>query len=245
MADNCRMAVFDARGLFALNFPDVAWPAGRWEAAESRLRTRRLAAGTTLLALGDPTPALFGVLSGEIATRLSTAAGHGSVVENVEPGRIFGLASFVTGLPSTYEASALAPTRLLVVGPAAYAWLMDEVPGFARSLMREFARRYDGTLRLLEAARHRGAEERLCIALQHLRREGRARPAPAAGRRPADGPWTMQLTQSELAERASVSRQTANEWLAQWAARGWIERRYRGLAIRRWPRPAGGDDGAA
>jgi DNA-binding GntR family transcriptional regulator len=50
----------------------------------------------------------------------------------------------------------------------------------------------------------------------------------------------MRVTQSELAERASVSRQTANEWLAQWAARGWIERRYRGLAIRRWPVPAGG-----
>jgi CRP/FNR family cyclic AMP-dependent transcriptional regulator len=60
---------------------------------------------------------------------------------------------------------------------------MDEVPGFARALMREFARRYDGTLKLLEAARHRGAEERLCIALQHLRREGRATPA---GRRPVD-----------------------------------------------------------
>jgi CRP-like cAMP-binding protein len=233
------MATYDPRGLFDLNFPDVAWPPGRWEAAESRLRTRRLAAGATLLALGGPTPALFGVLAGEMETRLSTAAGHGSVVENVEPGRLFGLASFVTGLPSTYEAAALAPTRLLVVGPAAYAWLMDEVPGFARALMREFARRYDGTLRLLEAARHRGAEERLCLALQHLRREGRAQASPGPGRRAADGPWTMQLTQAELAARASVSRQTANEWLGQWAARGWIERRYRGIAIRRWPVPAG------
>jgi CRP/FNR family transcriptional regulator, cyclic AMP receptor protein len=117
-----------------------------------------------------------------------------------------------------------------VIGPAAYAWLMDEVPGFARALMREFARRYDGTLKLLEAARHRGAEERLCLALQHLRREGRATPV-------GPGPWTMRLTQSELATRANVSRQTANEWLAQWAARGWITPRYRALEIVRWPTP--------
>jgi DNA-binding GntR family transcriptional regulator len=48
----------------------------------------------------------------------------------------------------------------------------------------------------------------------------------------------MQVTQSELAARANVSRQTANEWLAQWAGRGWIERRYRGLEIRRWPTAA-------
>src|ERR1700712_57324 len=192
----------DARELFDLPFPDVRWSDRQWAEAESRLRSRRLAAGATLFAQGDPTPALFGVLAGCIESRFSNAQGQQSVVENVEAGNTFGLASFVTGLPSTYEAIALEPTRLLVIGPAAYAWLMDEVPGFARALMREFARRYDGTLKLLEAARHRGAEERLCLALQHLRREGRAS---------GSGPWTMALTQSELATRANVSRQTANE----------------------------------
>jgi len=221
----------DVRALFDLNFPDIAWTADTWAAADSRLRTRKLAAGATLFAQGDATPALFGVLAGCVETRFSNAQGQQSVVENVEPGRIFGLASFVTGLPSTYEALALEPTRLVAIGPSTYGWLMDEVPGFARALMREFARRYDGTLKLLEAARHRGAEDRLCIALQHLRREGRATPV-------GPGPWTMQLTQAELATRANVSRQTANEWLAQWAARGWIVRRYRALQIKRWPTPA-------
>jgi CRP/FNR family cyclic AMP-dependent transcriptional regulator len=221
----------EVRALFDLNFPEIAWSARQWADAQARLRMRRLAAGATLFAQGDATPALFGVLAGCIESRFSNAQGQLSVVENVEPGRTFGLASFVTGLPSTYEALALEPTRLLVIDAAAYAWLMDAVPGFARALMREFARRYDSTLKLLEAARHRGAEERLCIALQHLRREGRALPV-------GPGPWTMQLTQAELATRANVSRQTANEWLAQWAARGWIVRRYRALEIARWPTPA-------
>ena len=218
----------EVRALFDLNFPDVRWSERQWEAAESRLRTRRLAGGATLFAQGGVTPALFGVLAGTIETRFSGADGAVSVVENVEAGRTFGLASFVAGLPSAYEALALEPTRLLVIGPAAYTWLMDEVPGFSRALLREFARRFDGTLKLLEAARHRGAQERLCIALQHLRREGRATPTGVDG-------WAMRLTQSELATRANVSRQTANEWLAQWAERGWIARRYRGLEIRRWP----------
>ena len=220
----------EVRALFDLNFPDVRWSERQWADAESRLRTRRLAAGATLFAQGDATPALFGVLAGSIETRFSGAQGQVSVVENVEAGRTFGLASFVAGLPSAYEALALEPTRLLVIGPAAYVWLMDEVPGFARALLREFSRRFDGTLKLLEAARHRGAEERLCIALQHLRHEGRATPVRA-------GLWTMQVTQSELATRANVSRQTANEWLAQWAGRGWIARRYRALDILRWPAP--------
>ena len=221
----------EIRALFDRSFPEVRWSEGQWSQAEPRLRVRRLAAGATLFAQGSVSPALFGVLQGAVEVRFSGAQGQLSVVSHVEAGRTFGLASFVTGLPSAYEALVLEPTRLVVVGRAAYEWLMDDVPGFGRALLREFARHFDGNLKLLEAARHRGAEERLCLALQHLRREGRATPV-------GPGPWTMQLTQSELATRANVSRQTANEWLAQWAARGWIARRYRGLEITRWPVPS-------
>jgi CRP-like cAMP-binding protein len=238
-ASNCRIAdnpamTPDVRALFDRNFPELAWTDAAWARAESWLRVRRLAAGTTLIAPGQPTQALYGVLSGSVETRLSTADGHVSVVAQVEPGWLFGLASFASGRPSSYEAVTVGATRLVAIGPQAYARLMDEVPGFARSLMREFARRFDDTMHLLEAARHRGAEERLCIALQHLRREGRAGDGGPGG-----GPWTLRVTQAELAARANVSRQTANEWLAHWAARGWVERRYRGLAVTRWPTARG------
>ena len=231
MPDNPFMSP-DALRLLQDNFPEVDWTASRLAALDPLLRVRRIAAGATLFALGQPTPALFGVLSGVVETRFSTADGHVSVVSNVEPGRLFGLASFVTGLPSTYEALALAPSRVLAIGPEAYRRLMDDVPGFARALMRDFARRFDETMRLLEAARHCGAEERLCIALQQLWRE-----RGAAG--PAAGPWELLVTQADLAAHANVSRQTANEWLARWAGRGWVERRYRGLRIVRWPRAGG------
>ncbi|MFL6629293.1 MAG: Crp/Fnr family transcriptional regulator [Vitreoscilla sp.] len=221
----------EIRALFDRSFPEVRWSESRWAEAEARLRVRRLAAGATLFAQGSVSPALFGVLQGAVEVRFSGAQGQLSVVSHVEAGRTFGLASFVTGLPSAYEALALEPTRLAVVGHAAYEWLMDDVPGFGRALMREFARHFDGNLKLLEAARHRSAEDRLCIALHQLRHEGRA--AAAAG-----GRWTMRVTQSELATRANVSRQTANEWLAQWATRGWVARGYRSLEIMRWPVPA-------
>ena len=44
-----------------------------------------------------------------------------------------------SGLPATYEAITTRPSRLLVLGPAAYELLMDGVPGFARALMAEGA----------------------------------------------------------------------------------------------------------
>ena len=74
----------EARALFDLNFPDVAWSEAQWAAAEGRLRVRRLAAGATLFAQGDATPALFGVLAGCIESRFSNAQGQLSVVENIE-----------------------------------------------------------------------------------------------------------------------------------------------------------------
>lgn len=226
----------DVVGLLRANFPEVDWSGTSAQEAAEQLRVRRLARGATLFALGERSQAFYGVLSGAVETRFSTADGHASVVASVEPPYTFGLASFVSGLPSSYEAVATTPSRLLVIGPAAYVRLMDDVPGFARALMREFARRFDATMHLLEAARHRSAEDRLCLALHHLRHEGRAS-APHS-----QGPWTMRVTQSELAARANVSRQTANEWLAAWAGRGWLERRYRTLEIHRWPRPAGAGD---
>ena len=53
----------EVRALFDLNFPDIAWRAAQWADAESRLSVRKLAAGATLFAQGDATPALFGVLA--------------------------------------------------------------------------------------------------------------------------------------------------------------------------------------
>lgn len=169
------------------------------------LALRRLPRGRLLFAQGAPCPALYAVLSGEIATRLLAADGSSSLLEHVRPIRLFGLSAFASGLPSRYEAVASESTQLLVIGAAAYALLMDRWPGFARALLQELARRYDGTLHQLESARHRPAAERLQLALAQLRRE--------RGVALRDGGWSLRATQAELAELAGVTRQTANEWL--------------------------------
>jgi len=223
----------DLHALFAFNFPECDWPPARLQALAPAISTRRVADGALLLRQGAATPALFGVLDGHVQARLQAADGQGSVVEQVERLRLFGLASFASGLPSSYEAAALGPTRVALIGPAAYRRLMDEVPGFGRALMREFARRYDGTLRLLSSARHQSAPARLAQALHQLRHEGRARPLPAD----EGGGWALRVTQAELAARAHLTRQTANECLARWAADGAVRRHYGRLQVMRWPDP--------
>lgn len=215
--------------LLELNCPGGTWTPSRRRALESRVRVRRLSRGATLFAQGSVSPAMFGVLSGEVEMRFSTREGGGSVVERAPPGRLFGLASFVTGAPSSYEAVALAPTRLAVFGPAAYDWLMDEAPGFGRRLMKHFATRLDETLQLLARSRHDRSDARVAAALQQLRRAGRVTSGGARG------PWEIAVTQSQLAELAGVTRQTANERLAHWQAQGWVSTAYRRLVVHRWP----------
>ena len=201
--------------VFEAHFPGIVLPA---EMA-ALIARRRLADGRSLFVQGQRTTAFYAVAAGEIETRFTAADGRVSVIENVGPPRLFGLAAFAAGQPSEYEAIARGASEVLVFGREAYTRLMDEVPGFARALLAEFARRYDGTLRLLQAARHQGAAERFALALAQLARE--------RGRPRGDGWLEVAATQTELGRLAHLSRQTANELLAAAEAAGQV-RRFRG-----------------
>lgn len=198
------------------NFPGLTLPAALAAGLAARVPLRRLADGRSLFVQGQRPTAFYAVAAGEIETRFTGVDGTVSVIEHVGPPRLFGLAAFAAGQPAEYEAVARGPSEVLVIGHDAYALLMDTVPGFARALLAEFARRYDGTLRLLQAARHQGAAERFALAMAQLARE-RGRPA-------GEGWVDVRATQSELARLAHVSRQTANELLAAAETAGQVRR---------------------
>lgn len=214
--------------LLTASLPGVRLGAAHWRALLPLCRLQRLATGAVLVAQGAPTPALYGVVSGEVEVRYGSVDGEVSVIERVPRGRLFGLSSFASGQPSTFEALAARATRVAAFGPAAYAYLMDEVPGFARALMREFAQRHHGALRMLEASRHHSAMGRLSLALEQLCRTERAQPPDAQG-------WRfLRATQAEIAEQASLSRQTVNALIGELAAQGRLRVAYGGL----WLPPA-------
>lgn len=213
--------------VFAANFPGLTLPDHVATRLPALVPRRRLADGRSLFVQGQKTAAFYAVAAGEIETRFTGEDGTVSVLEHVGPPRLFGLAAFAAGQPAEYEAVACGASEVLVIGREAYTLLMDEVPGFARALLAEFARRYDGTLRLLHAARHQGAADRFALALAQLARERGV---------PAGGGWVeVEATQAELARLAHVSRQTANELLAAAEADGRV---MRGRGRWRWRRDA-------
>lgn len=215
----------DVARVLNASLPELTLTAAHWQGLLPLCRLHRLTRGQVLLTQGEPTPALFGLAGGEMEIRFLTVDGEASVIERVPPGRLFGLSSFASGHPSTFEVLAAKASRVVAFGPAAYEFLMDQVPGFARSLMREYARRYHGTLRMLEASRHRSADERLRLALEQLARTERAGPPDAQG-------WRhVRTTQAELAALASLSRQTVNELVQQLAAQKRLRVVYGGLWV--------------
>lgn len=215
----------DIAGLLDATLPGVHLDAAHWRRLLPLCRVHRLARGGVLLAQGQPTPALYGLVAGEIEIRFGTVDGEVSVIERVPPGRLFGLSSFASGLPSTFEAAATRASRVVAFGPSAYGYLMEQVPGFARALMTEFATRHHGALRMLEASRHRSALGRLSLALEQLARTDRARPPDAQG-------WRfIRATQAELAAQAGLSRQTVNELVRELAAQQRVRIAYGGLWV--------------
>lgn len=202
--------------LLTESLPGLALPARVTAQLPALLDRRRLPAGRSLFMQGQRPQAFYAVAAGEIETRFTGIDGRVSALDHVGPPRLFGLAAFAAGLPAEYEAVARVDSEVLVIGHEAYRLLMDEAPGFARALLTEFARRFDGTLRLLQAARHETAEPRFAAALSLL--------AGQRGRDCGDGWLEVHATQAELARLAHVSRQTANELLAAAEAAGRVKR---------------------
>nr|WP_295082990.1 Crp/Fnr family transcriptional regulator [uncultured Roseateles sp.] len=219
------------------NFPTLDWQADA--ALLPRLQrlipSRRLARGSSLFRQAAPTQAFYAVGQGQMEARFTGADGTVSVLEQMQAPRLFGLAAFAAGQPSSYEAVAIQASQVWVFSEPAYCLLMDEVPGFARALLREFAQRFDGTLRMLEASRHRSAAERLQLALTQLSREQSANAARQSGKAQEPGWLPIKTTQAELAALANLSRQTVNQLLGEAAAQGQLRRAYGQLWLRAAP----------
>jgi len=218
------------QALLAANFPQLAFDAVpavvAMEAALPHCRRCRLRAGATLFAQGSAARALYGVVEGEMVMRFGSADGAESTIELAGPMRLFGLAAFASGHPSSYEAVAHRSSTVLAIGGPAYAALMDGLPGFGRALMHEFASRFDGTLRMLQASRLQPAAERLTLVIAQLCAAGRVSPPGQ------DGTRLLRATQAQLAALAGLSRQTVNEALRGLAAEGRLEIVYGGVRLR-------------
>jgi CRP/FNR family cyclic AMP-dependent transcriptional regulator len=169
--------------------------------------------GEIVFSHGDSGDALFGVVAGKIRISTGSAAGREIFLNIMEPGDTFGEIALLDGGPRTATATAIAPSELVSLRRGPLFELLEREPRAALELLRLAGERLRWTSGLLEDAALLDAPARLAKRLLSLGElHGEA----------SDGGRVVRISQEELASFLGVSRQSVNEQLQDWKAKGWV-----------------------
>lgn len=197
-------------------------PAHLQDSLMAAARLRRLTPGRSLFRRGDPPCGLYAVLEGAIRIGSVSEQGKQTVLTRIELPYWFGEVSLFDGLPRTHDAFSEAHTILLQVPQAALTSLLEKEPLY----WRHFALLMSQKLRLtfvhmeqqtLLPAPARVACRLLLIAegygeINHSRR-------------------IIEVSQEQLAQMLSMSRQSTNKILKDLQAQGVLDISYGEIKI--------------
>ena len=169
--------------------------------------------GEIVFSAGDAGDALFGVVSGRIRISTGNADGREIFLNIMEPGDTFGEIALLDGGTRTATATAMDAAELVSLRREPLFGLLEKEPKATLELLRLCGERLRWTSGLLEDAALLDAPARLAkrlLSLSELHGED------------GDGGRSVRISQEELANFLSVSRQAVNEQLQAWKANGWI-----------------------
>jgi CRP-like cAMP-binding protein len=167
--------------------------------------------GQSLLHQGDPGDSLVILLSGNARVTMVAQNGREITLDYADPGAVLGEIAVLTDGERAASVIALADGRYLRLTRAAFEAFVERQPGMAWRLMRELARRLRQTNSTIESDRAFASGPRLARYLQRLVLTGSK-----------DGRLRLDLSQSELASFAGMSRETINRQLSAWTDAGVI-----------------------
>ena len=176
---------------------------------------RRLRDGQILFTEGEPSDHLFVIRSGRIRIVARSPQGGELVLSVLAPGEVIGELSVIDGGPRSATAEALGDVELLAVAATDVLTLLRQQPALLMAAATELA----ATVRRLT-----GSASDL-VFLDLPRRLAKllltdAAPGPDGALRVDTG-----MSQTGLAARLGVTRQTLNRALSGLVRRGWVEAR--------------------
>jgi CRP-like cAMP-binding protein len=170
--------------------------------------------GEIVFSHGDAGDALFAVVTGKIRISTGSAAGREIFLNIMEPGDTFGEIALLDGGPRTATATAIAAAELVSIRRGPLFELLEREPRTALELLRLCGERLRWTSGLLEDAALLDAPARLAKRLLSL--------DELHGEKRGDG-RVVRISQEELGSFLGISRQSVNEQLQEWRAKGWVE----------------------
>jgi CRP-like cAMP-binding protein len=175
---------------------------------------RAYRSGEIVFSHGDAGDALFAVVTGKIRISTGSAAGREIFLNIMEPGDTFGEIALLDGGPRTATATAIAAAELVSIRRGPLFELLEREPRTALELLRLCGERLRWTSGLLEDAALLDAPARLAKRLLSL--------DELHGEKRGDG-RVVRISQEELGSFLGISRQSVNEQLQEWRAKGWVE----------------------
>lgn len=185
----------------------------RLQGLAERSFPRRLRDGQILFTEGEPSEHLFVVRSGRIRIVARSPRGDELVLSVLGPGEVLGELSVIDQGPRSATAEALGDVELLAVAAADVRALLEAQPALLLAAAAELA----GTVRRLTGS----AADLVFLDLPRRLAKlllGEASAGPDGTLRVDPG-----MSQSGLAARLGVTRQTLNRALSGLTRRGWVE----------------------
>jgi CRP-like cAMP-binding protein len=197
-------------------------PAEVLDAVATASRLRAFRRGQVVFTQGDPSDALFVVISGRVKVVVRSADGGELTLTIIQPGGVFGELGIADSGPRSADADALDECQLLLIPLETVQGICAREPPVVQALLNSTT----ATLRrLTEAASDLvflDLPRRVAKVLLSLPRGG-------------DGIIRPALSQEELAHQAGGTRQSINATLRGFERRGWIEVHDRAVTIKQAP----------
>lgn len=196
-------------------------------AVESLCVNRHYEPGQVVFRQGEPGNALFGVLSGKIRISVTSEDGQELNLNLIEPGEIVGEIAFIDGGARTATGTAAAVTTCFSIARVPFFALLDRRPQISRHLLNLLCERVRWTSRLVADSAFLSVPDRMLTRLRDLAHSGEQLP---------DGRVRVKISQQELADYLSVSRQVVNGYLRRWQSEGRVSLGRGSITL---PSPAG------
>lgn len=183
-------------------------------------RRSRTGAGGAIYRAGDAPSGLYQVLGGHVRLISYPTAGRQLVNLVVPPGDWFGELSTLDGEPRPHDAIAVGQVSVLHLPQRDLDRLGEADPGLYRDIARLACRHQRAALDYIGAMLGRTVLGRLAQTLLAM-----------AERPPGEAPYSLRISQDDLAGPAGLSRQSLNRRLAELEAAGLIRKSYRQILL--------------
>ena len=196
-------------------------PAAVIERLGSYMKTRKVQRGVTIFSKGDPGTGLLGVVAGTVKVSVASAAGKDIVLNMIHEGDVFGEIALLDGQPRTADAVAMTECELIVIERRDFVPFLRDHPDVMLKFIEILCARLRRTSEQVEDVAFLNLPTRLAKTLLQLTADAEA--SAARGK--------IRITQRDISQIISRSRESTNKQLRAWSKRGWIRLERGGITV--------------